>query len=129
MGRTLPSITQQFMQEQQSFNRFRRALRRKDQYALDGLFAHARLHIAAAGYAAHALPMEIMLLAMLLEHEKRLDAIFFATLADGEYPDPDEEDLDDLIDPDEEPGEVASGDIFDWIDAQTGDPPPDEPLA
>jgi hypothetical protein len=34
MGRTLPSITQVFLQEQQSFARFRRALRRSDQHAL-----------------------------------------------------------------------------------------------
>jgi len=83
MGRTLPSITQQFLQEQESFNRFRRALRRKDQRALDALFAQARLHIAAAGYAAHALPIEVMLLAMLIEHEKRLDQIFLAVVDGG----------------------------------------------
>lgn len=29
MGRTLPSITQEFMQEQEAFARFRRALRRE----------------------------------------------------------------------------------------------------
>ncbi len=70
MGRTLPSITQAFLQEQESFNRFRRALRRSDQLALDDLFASAQKHLAAAAYAAHALPMEIFLLAMLLEEHK-----------------------------------------------------------
>ena len=72
MGRTLPSITQEFLQEQSSFARFRRALRRSDQIALDDLFASAHNHIAAAGYAAHALPFETFLLAMLLEEHKQV---------------------------------------------------------
>ncbi|MCC6957475.1 MAG: hypothetical protein IT316_11830 [Anaerolineales bacterium] len=72
MGRTLPSITQAFLQEQDSFNRFRRALRRPDQLALDDLFASAHQHLAAAAYAAHPLPFETFLLAMLLEEHKRL---------------------------------------------------------
>jgi hypothetical protein len=61
-----------FMEEEQSFGRFRRALRRSDQLALDDLFAAARNHLAAAAYAAHALPMETFLLAMLLEEHKEV---------------------------------------------------------
>jgi hypothetical protein len=72
MGRTLPSITQAFLQEQGTFNRFRRALRRNDQLVLDDLFAHAHKHLAAAAYAAHALPFEVLLLAMLLEEHKEV---------------------------------------------------------
>lgn len=72
MGRTLPSITQAFLQEQESFSRFRRALRRADQRALDDLFVAARQHLAAAAYASHALPFEIFLLAMLLEEHKQV---------------------------------------------------------
>jgi hypothetical protein len=72
MGRTLPSITQAFLHEQESFARFRRALRRSDQVALDDLFASARQHLAAAGYAAHALPFETFLLCMLLEEHKEV---------------------------------------------------------
>lgn len=72
MGRTLPSITQAFLQEQEAFARFRRALRRSDQLALDELFASARHHLAAAAYAAHALPFEVFLLAMLLEEHKEV---------------------------------------------------------
>jgi hypothetical protein len=82
MGRTLPSVTQAFLQEQESFARFRRALRRSDQMALDDLFAAAHQHLAAAAYASHALPFEILLLSMLLEEHKevlrlrqRLDAL------------------------------------------------------
>lgn len=72
MGRTLPSITQAFLQEQEAFARFRRALRRGDQLALDDLFASARKHLAAAAYASHALPFETFLLAMLLEEHKEV---------------------------------------------------------
>lgn len=75
MGRTLPSITMAFLEEQESFSRFRRALRRADQLALDELFAAARLHLAAAAYAANALPMETFLLAMLLEEHKELQRL------------------------------------------------------
>jgi len=72
MGRTLPTSTQIFMQEEAAFARFRRALRRSDQLALDDLFTSARQHLAAAQYAAHALPFEVFLLAMLLEEHKEV---------------------------------------------------------
>lgn len=72
MGRTLPSITQSLNEEQAAFNRFRRALRRSDQLALDELFVAARQHMAAAAYAANLLPMETFLLAMLLEEHKEV---------------------------------------------------------
>jgi hypothetical protein len=68
----MPSITQAFLEEEQAFTRFRRALRRTDQLALDELFASARQHLAAAAYASHALPMETFLLSMLLEQHKEV---------------------------------------------------------
>jgi len=72
MGRTLPSATQYFLQEEAAFARFRRALRRADQLALDDLFTAARQHVAAAQYASHALPFEVFLLSMLLEEHKEV---------------------------------------------------------
>ena len=72
MGRTVPSITMAFLQEQDSLARFRRALRRSDQLALDELLAAARQHLAPAAYAAHPLPFESFLLAMLLEEHKEV---------------------------------------------------------
>jgi hypothetical protein len=72
MGRTLPSSTQVFMQEEAAFARFRRALRRTDQLALDDLFTAARQHLAAAQYASHAMPFEVFLLSMLLEEHKEV---------------------------------------------------------
>lgn len=72
MGRTIQSITQAFLEEEQAFARFRRALRRSDQLVLDDLFASARQHLAAAAYASHALPFEVFLLSMLLEEHKEV---------------------------------------------------------
>src|SRR5512144_1222016 len=72
MGRTLPSITQTFFVEEESMQRFRRALRRSDQVVMDDLLASARQHLAAAAYAAHPLPFETFLLAMLIEEHKEV---------------------------------------------------------
>jgi hypothetical protein len=72
MGRTLPSITQSWMEEEAAFSRFKRALRREDQLVLDELFVSARKHLAAAAYSANTLPMETFLLAMLLEEHKEV---------------------------------------------------------
>jgi len=72
MGRTLPTTSILIQQEEQSFARFRRALRRSDQVALDDLFTSAHQHLAAAQYAAHALPFEVFLLSMLLEEHKEV---------------------------------------------------------
>jgi hypothetical protein len=72
MGKTNPSITQAFLEEQDALKRFHRALRKADQLALDDLLASARNHIAAAGYAGYPLPLESFLLSMLLEEHKEL---------------------------------------------------------
>lgn len=88
MGRTLPSATVVFLQEEAAFGRFRRALRRSDQLVLDDLFSAAHQHLAAAQYASHALPFEVFLLSMLLEEHKevmrmrdRMDALEAALAA------------------------------------------------
>jgi len=66
MGRTLATATQLILDEQKELAQFRRALRRPDQQALDELFAYARQNVAAITMAAHTLPFESILLAMLL---------------------------------------------------------------
>lgn len=72
MGRTLPTISQVFLQEQSTLSAFRRALRRNDQLVLDDLLIAAQKHLAAVAYAADALPMEMFLLSMLLEEHKEV---------------------------------------------------------
>jgi hypothetical protein len=72
MGRTLPSATQVLILEEAAFGKFRRALPRSDQLALDQLFIYAHLHIAEAQYASHTLPLEVFMLAMLLEEHREV---------------------------------------------------------
>ena len=72
MGRTLPTITQQISDAEAALSRFRRTLRRSDQYILDGLFAAARRHTAAISETDVLLPFEAVLLSILLEQAKEL---------------------------------------------------------
>lgn len=72
MGRTIPSIAMVFLQDEAELQRFRGAMRKEDQIALDELFDSAHKHLAAAAYAGSATPFEIFLLAMLLEEHKQV---------------------------------------------------------
>jgi len=72
MGRTLVTFTQLVQQEIDSWSRYRRALRREDQQALDVLFAVARHHASAGAYLARETPFEVMLLSMLIEQQKQV---------------------------------------------------------
>jgi hypothetical protein len=72
MGRTLATFTQLVQQEIDSWSRYRRALRREDQQALDVLFAAARHHVSAGAYLARETPFEVMLLSMLIEQQKHV---------------------------------------------------------
>ena len=72
MGRTVTTATQQLQETEAMLARFRRMLRRSDQYVLDGLFAQARLHISAISHTDALLPFEAALLAVLLEQAKQI---------------------------------------------------------
>lgn len=75
MGRTLATFTQLVQEEIASWRRYRRALRAEDQQALDKLFAAARKHSAAGAYLARDMPFEVMLLSMLVEHQKHIQQL------------------------------------------------------
>lgn len=75
MGRTTQTMTQLVAQEEVYWAPFRRALRKEDQEVFDRLFAAARHHSAPAHYASHAAPFDSMLLAMLLEAMKAVEAL------------------------------------------------------
>lgn len=75
MGRTIQTINQVIQQEEAAFARFRRTLRQQDQLLFDALFAGARKHTAAISQANHALPFEAILLAMLLEQARQIEAL------------------------------------------------------
>lgn len=72
MGRTLPSVTMQLREEEQSYQPFRRALRKSDQEIFDELFVAAKNHRSAVAMAANTLPMESILLSMLIEQRKEI---------------------------------------------------------
>ena len=75
MGRTLPSATMLFQHEEASLQKYRRALRKADQFALDQLLDFAQKHIAEAGYAANQMPFQVFLLSMLLEEHKKVSRL------------------------------------------------------
>lgn len=75
MGRTVPTMTQIVAQEEANFAPFRRALRKEDRAIFDRLFAAARHHTAPAAYLSRSVPFEVILLAMLLETAKLVEAL------------------------------------------------------
>jgi len=75
MGRTLQTTNQLILNEAANFNNFKRALRVDDQKLFDALFAQARQHTAAISMADHALPFESILLAMLIEQQRQIEAL------------------------------------------------------
>jgi hypothetical protein len=72
MGRTVIPYSQILEQEKGRWQKFRRALRREDQEHLDRLFELARLHTQAGVYASQPWPLEVILMSILLEHQKAL---------------------------------------------------------
>lgn len=74
MGRTIASITQTWQEEEVALNRFKRALRKDDQILLDELLVMSRLHLAEASYASNLYPLDMYLIAILLEVYKQLKA-------------------------------------------------------
>lgn len=75
MGRTTQTMTQLVAQEEAYWAPFRRALRKEDQVIFDRLFAAARHHSAPAHYASHSTPFDSILLAMILEAMKAVEAL------------------------------------------------------
>ncbi|MFA5028823.1 MAG: hypothetical protein WC713_13210 [Candidatus Methylomirabilota bacterium] len=72
MGRTVAPFSRVLEAEFESWGKFRRALRREDQEALDALFAAAKFHVAAMVYASRLSPLEAILMGVLVEHQKAI---------------------------------------------------------
>jgi len=72
MGRTVAPFSRVLEAEFESWNKFRRALRREDQEAMDALFAASKYHVAAMVYASRLTPMEAILMGILVEHQKAI---------------------------------------------------------
>lgn len=75
MGKSVSTITDAYHREAQTLARFRRGLRRSDQLILDELLSYTHKHLSAASLATDALPMEMFLLAMLIEQQKEIELL------------------------------------------------------
>ncbi|MEL7645073.1 MAG: hypothetical protein AAGU04_02230 [Anaerolineaceae bacterium] len=86
MGRTIASITQTWQQEEAALKRFQRALRKEDQVLLDELLVLSRLHLAEASYASNLYPLDMYLIAILLEVYKQLKSLQKEIIPEGADP-------------------------------------------
>jgi hypothetical protein len=75
MGRTLPPFSQLIEAERRRWAPFRRALPKEDQAAFDRLFDCAKRHVQAGVMVSRPWPFETMVMAVLLEHQKRLEEL------------------------------------------------------
>jgi hypothetical protein len=73
MGRTLPPFSQLIEAERRRWAPFRRALPKEDQAAFDRLFDCAKLHVQAGVMVSRPWPFETIVMAVLLEQEKRVE--------------------------------------------------------
>lgn len=85
MGRTVLPITQAIHEEVAAWAKFRRALRKEDQEALDDCFQAALMHAAEGAYATRTDPYEVVVMAILVEQQKAIRVLQeqVARLAEG----------------------------------------------
>jgi len=69
---TNPMMARLFGVDEPTLARFRDNLSSEDKQVLDSLFDSAQVYNLAAAQAKYDLPMELILLAMLIEHQKTL---------------------------------------------------------
>src|SRR5262245_20872653 len=72
MGRTLPTQVDLLREEEESWKKFRRALRKEDQDAFDDVWANARRHSTAASMASRPFPFESHFMAMMVGLKREL---------------------------------------------------------
>ena len=65
-------FSQALDEEIQEWQKFRRTLRKEDQYVFDRLFEKARLHVEAGSKASRPWPFETILISILVEQEKEM---------------------------------------------------------
>ena len=75
MGRTVAPFSQVLEEEFRALGRFRRALRKEDQEALDRLFDSGKHHVATSVYTGHPWPMDLVLLSALIEQQKEIQQL------------------------------------------------------
>ena len=75
MGRSSPTYRDALRATERRWRDYRRTLRRRDRPHFDRLFEHGRAHADTAGVLNHADPTVPLLVAALLEHERRIAAL------------------------------------------------------
>lgn len=75
MGRTVRTASMLIAEESGRWRDFRDALRRRDKEAFDRLAARSRMHFSAISNSGIVDPFEAVVLSILLEMEKRLEAL------------------------------------------------------
>jgi hypothetical protein len=75
MGRTVPTFRAALEDAIGRWDGYRRALRQDERKAFDRMMDACRLHSSASGQAARPDPMEAMFMSILLEHQRRLEAL------------------------------------------------------
>lgn len=75
MGRTNPTFRDRLTDIERAWSGYRRTLRRADQERFDRLFEAARGHADAASYLNHAEPLFPILMSILLDQRRELDAL------------------------------------------------------
>jgi hypothetical protein len=73
MGKTLPPFSQLIEYERRRWAPFKRALPKEDHAIFDRLFDCAKLHIQAGVMVSRPWPFETIVMAVLLEQEKRIE--------------------------------------------------------
>ncbi|USZ67386.1 hypothetical protein NGM10_11685 [Halorussus salilacus] len=73
MGRTNPTFRDVLRSLRDSWEDYRRALRRPDQDRFDRLFEDARQYADAGGYLNHQNPMVVVLFSISLAQQKRIE--------------------------------------------------------
>jgi hypothetical protein len=75
VGKTLPPFSQLIEAERRRWAPFRRALPKQDQVIFDRLFDCAKLHVQAGVYLSRPWLFEVVVMTILLEQEKQIEAI------------------------------------------------------
>ena len=73
MGKTLPPFSQLIEAERRRWQPLRKALPKADQAIFDRLFDCAKLHIQAGVMVSRPWPFETIVMAVLLEQERRME--------------------------------------------------------
>jgi len=75
MGRTVPTFRAALEDAIKKWDGYRRALRQRDREAFDRMMDACRLHSSASGQALRPEPLEAMFMSILLEHQRKLEAL------------------------------------------------------